>query len=497
MYRFVGKKCYFYAEKNGEEYFDPFIPHFSEYLHRTKSHNTVKKDITAIHRYWLYSLFFPNDSSYTWLEFSFSDWLSDYEEVLKKGFRIKMNCFSGDRGTKTTKDYFKSEPLTNTGQEFASLEKYFKYLQNKDINPLYDFSENDTLVIFSGARDYRTLDIQEKYGKGSGYGLKARGLVKESLAERVTIFSEFKKRTKSIGKDRLTRNKVFPYAFYDALLEIANDRSKLLYLLCGATSARIGQALSLTKFDIDMQNKRVYLVDPCTASVPFEPHGNALFDQEPRNKLLKEYGINFNVGKYKNVQFKHPIPIVRSSEQDLYFIQNEYREMFFETYARYRYKIKDDYPMVFQTNSTNSDNIWLPSNATEKLQSDIDKLKKRYPKHAKRLNLENKFHSLRHMFGQFIANMAYLNSDRMNRDHTTRMKNLEIRNTIELYREFCAKKMGQESDAVDIYFNADFAVDSYIQKKIQEKHEFSSKMKKAIIDLREKDDDMDIEEVID
>jgi len=491
MYRFVGKKCYFYVEKDDEEYYDPFIPHYSEYLSRKRTRNTVKKHITAIHRYWLYSLFFPNDSSYTWLEFSFRDWLSDYEEVLKKGFRIKMNCFSDDRRTKTIKDYFRSEPLENTGQEFAALEKYFKYLQDKDLNPLYGFSESDKLVIFSGARDYRTLDIQAKHGKGSGYGLKAQGLVRESLAERITVFSELKERNRGDGSNILYGNKVFPFVLYDVLLEIADDRSKLLYLLCGAASARIGQALSLTKYDIDMHNKRVYLVDPRTTRVPLDPYGNALFGQKPRSELLKEYRIDFNVGKYLNIQFKGPIPIIKTETQDLFFLQEEYRDMFFETYARYRNKIKDEYPMVFQTVSSKNNNIWLPSNANDKFGGDIDKLKERYPKYAKYLNLQNKFHSLRHMFGQFIANMAYLNSDHLNRDHTTRMANLEIKNTIDLYKEFCAKKMGHKrTESTDIYFNADFAVDSYIQKKIQERHEFSSKMKRAIIDLRESDSEL-------
>jgi len=497
LYKFIGNKCYFYVEKDGEEYFDPFIPHFSEFMHRGKAHSSVAKDIVAIHRFWMYSLFFPNssshNSSYGWLGLSLRDWLSDYEDVLKKGFRVKMNCFNGDHSIKTKKDYFVSKPITNTGSEFGSLEKYFTYLQDKDVNPLYDLSDNEKLIIFSGEKDYRSLDLKEKHGKGSGYGLKAGRLARESLAEKVTVFGEFKKRNRGDKKDGLGRNEVFPYVLYDALLEIADDRSKLLYLLCGAASARLGQALSLTKFDIDMHNKRVYLVDPCSGRVPLTPGKQPLFEQKPRKELLGERGIDFSVGKYKKIGFKHPIPVVRSEIQYLFFIQEEYRNMFFDTYSRYRNKIRDDYPMVFQTNSRNPDNIWLRSGTAKSFNADIEKLKKMYPKYAKRLNLDNAYHSLRHMFGQFIANMAYLNSDRLNRDHVTVMPNLERRNTIELYRKFCANKMGQKSDAVDIYFNADIAVDSYIQKRILERHEFSSKMKEAIISLRDNNDDSLIE----
>lgn len=486
MYRFIGNKCYFYVDKSGLEYFDPFIPHYSEFLHRSKAHNTVKKYITAIHRYWLYSLFFPNDSSFSWLDFTFRDWLSEYENVLKKGFRIKMDCY----GTqfKSKGDYFVSKPVEDPGQEFAYLESYFRYLYDKDINPLYELSKNEELILFSGAKDYKALDAKSKYGKGSGYGLKPGGLARESLAERVTVFKEFKKRKKRGGKNSLYSNQVFPFALYDKLLEIADDRSKLLYLLCGAASARIGQALSLTKFDIDMSNKKVYLVDPRSERVPLDSDGNALFGQDPRSKLLKRYGISFNSGKYLNIQFKYPIPIARTAKQELYFIRDEYRDMFFEVYARYRNKIKNEYPMVFQTRSEKEDNVWLPSNANDKFSKDIEKLKEKFPQYSKKLNIENKYHSLRHMFGQYIANIAYLNSDRLNRDHTTRMPNLEIKNTIELYKEFCAKKMGHENvSSTDIYFNADFAVDSYIQMKIQEKHEQSEKIKQAIISLKSSD----------
>ena len=66
--------------------------------------------------------------------------------------------------------------------------------------------------------------------------------------------------------------------------------------------------------------------------------------------------------------------------------------------------------MVFQTKSDKEDNIWLPSNANDKFGKDIEKLKEKFPKYSKKLNIKNKFHSLRHMFGQYIANIAYLNS---------------------------------------------------------------------------------------
>jgi len=48
--------------------------------------------------------------------------------------------------------------------------------------------------------------------------------------------------------------------------------------------------------------------------------------------------------------------------------------------------------------------------------------------------------------------------------------------------------------SVDVYFNADLYLDSYIQKKIQEKHKFANQIKETIINLRVRDGDVYQEE---
>lgn len=487
MYKFVGKRCYFYVEKDGESYSEPFIANYTEFLMRNYPVATIKKHITAIHRFWLYSLFFPNDS---WLELSMDNYLDEYQEVLKNGMVINKVFADDETGFKTKKVYYESKPLKRTGFEFEALEKYYKYLQDEDLNPNYDLSENHDLVIFAGGKDYKSLDRKAKYGKGSGYGLKVTGLAREALAEKVTVFSRFKKYDKQ--SNGLYGNRIFPFFLFDKLLEIADDRSKLLYLLCGAASARVGQALSLTKFDVDMRNKKVYLVDPTTNRVPVDQYGDALFEQRPRKELLADdYGIDFRAGKYKNIQFKYPIPVMSTTVQDLFFIQNKYRDMFFKTYARYVKTINDGYPMIFQTASNKPDNIWLPSNATDKLAEHIKKLQKMYSEHAKHLNLKNKYHSLRHMFGTYMANLAYLKSGKVGGEHTTRMPDLEIRNTIELYKEFTAKKMGHnDPGSVEIYFRTDAIVDSYVIQRIQEASKDYTTITATVIELREIDEKM-------
>lgn len=485
MYKFVGKKCYFYVEKDGKHYNEPFVPHYSEFLMRNLTVLAVKKHITAIHRFWMYSLFFPNDS---WLELSLSEYLSEYQEALKRGIIIKKFFSDTDLEIKTSGVYFESKRLRDTRFEFEALEKYYKYLHDERLNPKYMLSKNHDLVIYSGEKDYKALDVKAKYSKGSGYGLKATGLAREALAERITLFSKFKKYNKRTNN--LYGNRIFPFFLFDKLLEIADDRSKLLYLLCGATSARRSQALSLTQFDVDMKNRKVYLIDPTTQRTPHDSQGEVLFGQKPRKELLADYGIDFRAGKYKHIQFKYPLPVLSTTAQDLFFIQDKYRAMFFEVYARYSKKINNKYPMVFQTISSRPHNIWLPSNADEKFKKHIKELKRLYPAHAKYLDLDNKFHSLRHMFGAFMAGVAYLNSGKGSGEHTTRMPDLEIRNTIEIYKEFTAKKMGITSDAVNVYFRTDFVVDGYILQRVQESAKEYHAMTDTILRLSQRDNDL-------
>jgi len=178
-----------------------------------------------------------------------------------------------------------------------------------------------------------------------------------------------------------------------------------LYLLCGAASARVGQALSLTKFDVDMQNKKVYLVDPRTNRVPFDQYGDALFGQKPRKELLAaDYGIDFRAGKYKNIQFKYPIPF---SNGPLFWInEDKYKTLFFETLQEYQKSntympemIRHPrHPFLFTTQSGKRVHA---RETLSRLKSSIRKAIRimNYSKDISNLGL----HSLRHMFGHAMA----------------------------------------------------------------------------------------------
>ena len=90
----------------------------------------------------------------------------------------------------------------------------------------------------------------KKYNKGSSYGLKARGIMRDALANNITIFDKlikskkYDKRENSLEK-KLSRTfkdihqetklvmKNFPsHIFNDFLYSVKNPRDKLLYLLC-------------------------------------------------------------------------------------------------------------------------------------------------------------------------------------------------------------------------------------------------------------------------
>lgn len=480
MYYFVGQKCFFYAERQGIEFSDPYIADFTVYLFgQQKEYNTVKRYVNAIHRFWIYSLFFPNVS---WMELELEDYLEDYQEVLNRGFKITNQYFDEKIGANTEYTYFESEKTEDLYYEFSALESYYEFVYDKNLNPKYELTKDHELVIFTGKANYDALDRQSKHGKGSGYGLKAKGYVREALAEKETIFKRYKKFNKG-KKKKPIGNMTFPFVFFDRLLDISDDRSKLLYLLCGASGARVGQALSLTQFDVDPLNQKVYLIDPKTENVPIDEDGDILYGQESRKHLLAKYGIDFRAGKYRRyIQFKYPIPTDASPIQSLYFIREKYRKMFFETYSRYIKKINRDYPMVFQTESSEPDNIWLPSGAVEKLNRHLKELSILYPKEAKLLKIKNKMHSFRHMFGTYIANIAYLKSNKLEEAHTTRLPNMHIVNTIELYKEFAMTKMGLVSpSSIEVYFRTDFIVDSYIQQSIQKDAEKYSSISDLIL----------------
>lgn len=458
LFRFFNKKCEFAIEKDGQIYTEPIISKYSEEMlgFHNKEFLTVQKHIRAIHRYWVYSLYFPGGNGE-----DFGRHIREYYNTLKKGFVITKTVVNEEFGIRTQRTIFESGKIKDLSFEFAALESYFDFMLNDDTNPMADIHVDVWSWFYLGKTDMKALKRREKHSKGSGYGLRAKGMARDVFAPKLTFFSKYKKRKPEQDDTPTSGTDTFPFEHYDKLLEVADDRAKLLYLLCGAASARRSQALQLTKYDVDLKNKDVYLTDPTSDRAP-KKDGIIFLNQLERRALLwDKHKIDFEVGKYKGISSKYPIPTLDCKDRSLFFVMPKYESMFFKTYQRFIRRINPRYPMIFQTQGESPDPIWLPSGANKQFNKNIERLNDKYDLS---INLTNGIHSLRHMFGAFMANMAYFLEATLPKRGDLELPNKEIKNVIELFRIFTAKRMGHGSvGSVDRYFRPDEVVDLYVR----------------------------------
>jgi len=342
---------------------------------------------------------------------------------------------------------------------------------------LYFFS----LRLYFDRQDEAGMRAKEKHGKGHGYGLKSRGIMRSSLLERVTVFTDLarSKKYRHKAKQNINDSQAISIEAFDELLKDAkNPRDRLIYLLCGACSARRSQALNLTRYDIDLVNKKVYLPDPLSHERPVDDKGRVFLGQPPRIELLRSLGINPHADPHRSIAHKYPIPIRGEPDRSLTFLPGPYEKMFFDTYSELLKTIHKDTPFVFQTLKGDR---WKKTRANETIRRDFDKLDNKYPEfHLK--NLTQTFHSLRHMYGRTMANLAYFldakHSEYRNMSLPGCEEPVSMFNIIKLITQHA---MGHESTlSTDVYFNPsglmkDFATE-HIQKNIDHVNAISSKI---------------------
>ncbi len=458
LYRFFNKKCEFAIEKDGQIYTEPVISKYSEYMlgFRGLEFGTVQKYIRSIHRYWVYSLYFSGRNGE-----DFERHIREYRNALKKGFVITKTVINKEFGIRTQREIFESKKIRGYGFEFMALESYFDFMINDDTKPLKDTHIDDRAWFYLGKTDMKALRSREKHSKGSGYGLKAKGIARDVLSPKLTFFTKYKNIKGEVDNEPNGGSDTFPLEHYDRLLEVSDDRAKLLYLLCGAASARRSQALQLTKYDVDLKNRDVYLTDPTSDRAPLKD-GKVFLGQPGRRSLLwDKHKIDFEVGKYKKISSKYPIPTLDSKDRSMFFIMPKYESIFFEVYQRLVKKIDPKYPMIFQTQGESDDPIWLPSNVSEQFNRNVEKINEKY---GLSINLTNGIHSLRHMFGVFMANMAYCLESTLPKRGEIELPNKEIKNVVELFKVFTAKRMGHAHiSSADRYFRPDEIVDLYVR----------------------------------
>lgn len=460
VYDRINNKYYFFEVINGVEFTDPFITDFTAFLLRNRTMSSAAKYIEAIHKFWLYNLYIK---PYVKENETLSQYLYDYKDIIRnRGFKIRQEIEYGNFKTIATIAEYQT---TKSSTDFIALKEYFKFICNETINPNYHLIKESILdfEIYTNDKDFKKLETKAKYGLGSGYGLKPRGLSKYLLAPAITIFDELikNKANKNDAETSYSRDQAMPIEMFNALLELTdNPKRKLYYLLCGGTSARLSQALHLTKYDIKLfENKTgiINLIDARSNGVPKDDKGRPFREMLGRKEfLLKEFNLDFQ-SKYPNTGFKYPIPEVHQKDRTLMFLPIfNYEKQFFELYSQIVTELSPSSPFIFQTFNCN---IWQPSNVSDFFKKDLEKIKQVYPEFSD-INIKG-LHSLRHMYGQTMADLAYHYQSLVNSEYKNSDK---IPDMADLIKTLTQHKMGHSSpDSTAIYFKKSNQKMSYIK----------------------------------
>lgn len=377
MYLSIKDKDYYTVHINNQIYYFESLEKYirDKRLLRKIKHSTLKSILSTLKTFIYWTMANPGkeeDDLYLYL----AQFLQDEEN----GFEIYNSTFVEDLNENIEYLEIKVKPKqpATIDKDKAIIEDYLK-ATNQELFKSFNLEKN-----------IRAYNHQTKNSVHDGYGLKMGRMAQEAFLNDVSMIKSHNDVKEDI--------KVFPYQLYNALLEIANPRERLLYLLTGACSARASQALNLTLYDFDYRNKRVWLIDP-RSNDQLGIHGVGR-----KNFLKKAYKIDASKDlPHVNIGFKGPIPLRYKSRQPLFWISKTYRNLFFETMLEYRYIPESSrqprHPFFFVTSSGSR---LTPQQAHETFRSHCKLLKKRFPEYANQLEGLG-LHSLRHMFGSIMA----------------------------------------------------------------------------------------------
>ena len=355
---------------------------------RDVADNTRRSFMKSMERFWIWSLHNP-----VGFDEKFPSYQARYRRALLEGFKIVEKQKDEEFGDEIEVEILSCPPMQKItiNKELAGINSYFYFTEEQDL--LYDH------------RFINDLYERQRNAKSflSSIQIKKSSLALEAFGQRVKYLPSYK-----IPKNN-RETKWFPLELFDALLEAAKPRERLIYLLCGACSARIGQALNLTLYDIDYENEEVWLLDP-------KSDNKDIYGNKRRIWLKEEYGIDMlEAGHEHNtpdLQFKYPIPFIKSP---LFWLNEEkYKRLFFDTLHEYR---KSDafmpetlrypkHPFLFVTGTGKR------VHARETLA--------RFKSHARKAKENTGYkgdvgglglHSLRHMFGHAMAELYARVSD--------------------------------------------------------------------------------------
>lgn len=377
MYLSINNKDYYTVHINNQIYYFESLEKYirDKRLLRKIKPNTLKSILSTLKTFIYWAMANPSkeeDDLYLYL----AQFLEDEEN----GFEIYNSTFVEELNETVEYLEIKVKPKqpSTIDKDKAIIEDYLKS------------TDQELFKSFNLEKNIRSYNHQRKYSIHDGYGLKMGKMAQEAFLGDASM----------IKNDDGTKEdiKAFPYQLYDALLEIAKPRERLLYLLTGACSARASQALNLTLYDFDYDNKKVWLIDP-RSNNQLGIHGKG-----QKNFLKSAYDINASKDKpHVNIGFKAPIPLRYKSRQPLFWISRSYRNLFFETLPEYKFMPESSrqprHPFFFITSSGAR---LVPQQAHETFRSHCNTLKKKFPKYANQLDGIG-LHSLRHMFGSIMA----------------------------------------------------------------------------------------------
>ena len=349
--------------------------------------STVRVFMKSMERFWIWCLYNPIK-----LRETFPSYQARYRKALRKGYEITI----------MQKDERFEEPVEISVCFAPPMEKVTVNKEISGINSYFYFADESALI-----EDHRFINyLHEKHKSSKGF------LAGVQIKKSKSALAAFGKKKKYLTPYKTPKNrkpvKYFPLALYDDLLAIAKPRERLVFLLCGATSARIGQALNLTLYDIDYEKKEVWLIDPKSDNVDI--HGN-----KRRIWLQEEYGIDVegeNEHNTLDLQFKSPIPYY--FEPLTWLDEDKYKNLFFQTLTEFMRS--EEY--ISESARFNRHPFMFTSKTGKRLHARetygrfINHTRKVLRKKKQTLDLDGMgLHSLRHMFGHALAELSTQTGD--------------------------------------------------------------------------------------
>ncbi len=349
---------------------------------RDLADNTITVFMKSMERFWIWSLY-----NSIGVKESFPSYQARYRESLRDGFEIYIEVPSIEFDEPIRLIVCSCKPMkkSTVNKELAGINSYFY------------FTEESKLI-----EDHRFINQLYEKKKSSKSFLASIEIKKSSLAQEASSA-----KLKYLPPYKISRNrqkiKYFPMELFDELLSIAKPREKLIYLLCGACSARIGQALNLTLYDIDYRQKELWLLDP-------KSDYEDIYGNKRRVWLKEEYEIKIENKSCEHntadLQFKYPIPLYHEA---LYWInEDKYKSDFFTTlhdYTKTKEFLSENaryprHPFLFTSKTGKRVHA---RDTLSRFKSALRKLSQRHREYEW-IN-ELGLHSLRHMFGHYHAEM--------------------------------------------------------------------------------------------